>query len=199
MKMLFLSTGMLGVNTYFLVNDNREAVMIDGGENYQKIKEFASENNFIIKAELLTHAHFDHSGNAKKFQDDGVKIYSSKLEADKLVNGQTMGHRFECFTPDYIFNGEEELDLFGIKIKVLETPGHTDGSVTYLVEDMLFTGDTLFCESIGRTDFATGNFSQIEKSIRRLYNLEGDYKVLPGHEEFSTLSHERKFNPYFRK
>ena len=119
MKLYHISTGMLGVNTYFLVGENNDAVMIDGGENYEKICAFARENGFNIKVELLTHAHFDHAGNASKFQKNGVKIYSSKLDAIKLENGQTLSNHFERFSPDYIFTDGEILDLFNIKIKVI--------------------------------------------------------------------------------
>ncbi len=199
MKTYHISTGFLGVNTYFLVNENGDAVMIDGGENYQKIKDFANKNGFNIKAELLTHAHFDHAGNAGRFQKDGVKIYSSKLDGEKLITNQTLSSRFECFTPDFYFSDGEELNLFGIKIKVIATPGHTDGSVCFLVDDMIFSGDTLFYECVGRTDFPTGDISQLERSIKKLYALSGDYKVYPGHEDFTTLSHERKFNQFFRE
>ena len=88
------------------------------------------------------------------------------------------------------------MELENIKIKVIFTPGHTDGSVTFLVDDMLFTGDTLFLESVGRTDFPTGDREQLVSSVKKLYSLEGDYKVYPGHQEFTTLSHERKYNMF---
>jgi glyoxylase-like metal-dependent hydrolase (beta-lactamase superfamily II) len=203
MKFYHLQTGMLGVNTYFLVNEQtNEGVMIDGGENYERVSAFALAKGFTIKAELLTHAHFDHAGNAGKFQRDGVKIYISKIEEPKLSQkdmGSVFGRTFENIPADETFVDNEELVICGIKIKVILTPGHTNGSATFMVDNMLFTGDTLFLESIGRTDFATGSYSDIEKSIKRLYKLDGNFTVYPGHGEFSTLDHERKNNAFIRE
>lgn len=199
MKLYHIQTGLLSVNTYLLVNENtNKAIVIDCGEFYGKIKKFADSLGVEIKTLLLTHAHFDHAGCAKKFQDTGVKVYISEVEAPKLTNDLNLAScfnkKFDAFTPDYTFNDNEQLNIEGITIKVLLTKGHTDGSATFVVEDMLFTGDTLFYESVGRTDFPTGNHAQLLQSIKRLFDLEGDYKVFPGHHDFTTLSHERKYN-----
>ncbi len=201
MKLLHLATGLLGVNTYFLVNEETSnAVVIDGGESYKLIKKTEADYGFKIKAVLLTHAHFDHAGNAKKLQDDGAKIYISKLDAPKLKNqlnlASNFGRKFEYLDADYTFSDGDELVVEGIKIKALITPGHTDGSACFIVGDMLFSGDTLFCESVGRTDFPTGNRNDLITSVKRLFALDGDYKVYPGHQEFTTLSHERANNMF---
>lgn len=203
MTVYSIETGMLGVNSYFLINDDTsECIIIDGGENYSKIIETLNSLKVKPVALLLTHAHFDHSLNAKLIQQDGVKVYASVKESEKLRNGQTLGERFhkeqERFSPDYEFLNDETLEICGIKVKVILTPGHTDGSATFIVDDMMFTGDTLFFESIGRTDFPTGSMAEMRESIKKLYNFEGEYKVYPGHGEPTTLSHERKFNPYIR-
>ncbi|MCQ2387447.1 MAG: MBL fold metallo-hydrolase [Clostridia bacterium] len=199
MKIYHLTTGPLRVNTYFLVNEEKKtAIVIDSGENYNKVKETEKNLGVKIKAVLLTHAHFDHSGNAKKLQDDGAKIYISKIDSDKLLNEDNLssrfGRKFNYLIADKTFSDNEVLEIEDIKIKVLLTPGHTDGSATFIIDDMLFTGDTLFCESVGRTDFVSGNREDLINSVKRLFNLKGDYQVYPGHEEFTTLSHEREFN-----
>lgn len=199
MKLYHLTQGPLRVNTYFLVDENtNNAIVIDCGENYKKVKQVESEYSLKIKAVLLTHAHFDHSGCAKKLQDDGAKIYVSKIDAKKLLNEQNLssdfGRKFEYVHADYLLNDGEELNLFGIKIKVIATPGHTDGSVCFLVDRIIFSGDTLFLESVGRTDFITGDKNALIKSVKSLFALDGDYAVYPGHEEFTTLDHERKYN-----
>ena len=199
MKIFHLSSGPLRVNSYFLVNEeSKNAILIDGGENYKLIKKVEEENGFNIKAVLLTHAHFDHAGNAKKLQDDGAKIYISKIDAPKLLNEENLassfGRKFDYCTADFTFNGGDKLLIEGIEIDVIATPGHTDGSVTFKVGDILFTGDTLFLESIGRSDFPSGDKDVLIASVKKLFNLDGDYKVYPGHQEFSTLSHERKNN-----
>lgn len=201
MKLYHLCSGPLRVNTYFLVNETtKEAVVIDGGENYKKVKQVEQQLGVKIQALLLTHAHFDHAGNAKKLQDDGVKVYVSKLDAPKLLDDGNLsshfGRKFDYLTADNVVDDGDEIVECGIKIKVIATPGHTDGSLTFLVENMLFTGDTLFLESVGRTDFPTGNKLTLINSVKKLFTLNGEYLVYPGHEEFTTLSHERENNMF---
>lgn len=198
-----LTTGMLGVNTYFLINEKiGQAVIIDGGEDFDAIMKTAKALNVEIKYLLLTHAHFDHDGNARKLQEAGVKVYISEKEKDKLLKNDPLlakwNKQLETLTADYGFFDGEVLELCGIKIKALITAGHTDGSACFIVENNIFSGDTLFFESVGRTDFETGNFDDIVKSIKRLYSLQGDYNVYAGHGENTTLDHEREFNPYVR-
>lgn len=201
MILYHLSSGPLRVNTYFLVNEQtREAVVIDGGENYKLIKRNEEENRFKIKHLLLTHAHFDHAGNAALLQADGAKVYISALDAEKLIGGGTLaenfGRKFKPLKADILLFGGEKLSLSGIDIEVIATAGHTDGSLTFKTGDMLFTGDTLFLESVGRTDFPTGDRAALIKSVKKLFALDGDYRVFPGHEDFTTLSHEREFNTF---
>ena len=200
MKLYHLQSGPLNVNTYFLVNDEGQAVVIDSGENYKKVKSVEDLYNIKIKAVLLTHAHFDHCGNAKKLQDDGAMIYVSELDAIKLLNEDNLasdfGRKFEYLTADKTFKDGEVLDICGFKIKVIATPGHTDGSVCFLVDNLLFTGDTLFLGSVGRTDFKSGNRNDLVQSIKKLFKLDGEYAVYPGHDEFTTLEHERKYNVF---
>lgn len=200
MKLYHLQSGPLNVNTYFLVNDEGQAVVIDSGENYKKVKAVEELYKIKIKAVLLTHAHFDHCGNAKKLQDDGAIIYVSELDSIKLLNDDNLssafGRKFEYLTADKTFKDGDELDISGIKIKVIATPGHTDGSVCFLVDNLLFTGDTLFLGSVGRTDFKSGDRQDLVQSIKKLFALNGDYAVYPGHDEFTTLEHERKYNVF---
>jgi glyoxylase-like metal-dependent hydrolase (beta-lactamase superfamily II) len=151
---------------------------------------------------LLTHGHYDHIGGCGVFFDNGAKILCGENE-DKLIfsddnraifHGITIPH-FEIYKT---LKDGEELELCSIKFKVIATPGHTAGGVSYLAEDCLFTGDTLFFESVGRCDLATGNARQLIASVKKLYSLEGNYKIYCGHSEDSTLEHERLFNPYVR-
>lgn len=199
MKLYRLLSGPLRVNSYFLVGEDGNAVLIDGGENYKLIKETQEKYGLKVKALLLTHAHFDHAGNAAQIAADGATVYVSEKDGIKLASGDTLAARFGRKAQpvkDFVtIKDGDVLDLFGIKIEVLETAGHTDGSLTFRTENALFTGDTLFKESVGRTDFPTGNFEELVKSVQRLFSLEGDYDVYPGHDEFTTLSHERAFNP----
>ena len=174
MKLYHLTTGLLGVNTYFLVNEQtKKAIVIDGGESYKKIKQTELDLGVKITALFLTHAHFDHAGNAKALQDDGVKVYISKLDAPKLCNDLNLacdfGRKFDCLTPNFTFDDGQVINVEGIEIKVILTPGHTDGSATFMVENMLFTGDTLFLQSVGRTDFPTGDKNTLIASVKRLF------------------------------
>ena len=201
MKLYHLPTGLLRVNAYFLVNEQtNNAILIDGGESYKSIKKAEQDLGIKVTALLLTHAHFDHAGNARALQQDGVKVYISEVDAPKLKNGLNLagdfGRTFDSLDADFVFNDGDELCIEDIKIKVIATPGHTDGSVTFMVGDCLFTGDTLFLRSVGRTDFPTGDKNQLVASVKRLFALDGDYKVYPGHEDFTTLSHERKYNTF---
>lgn len=198
MKLYHLQSGPLNVNSYFLVNEENQAIVIDAGENYKKIKQIEELYAFKVKALLLTHAHFDHAGNAKKLQDDGVSVYISELDAPKLLNEDNLsgnfGRKFDYLTPNFTFKDQDVLSICGFKIKVIATPGHTDGSVCFMVDNAIFTGDTLFLGSVGRTDFKSGNRQDMISSIKKLFSLEGDYSIYPGHDEFTTLEHERKFN-----
>ena len=199
MKLYHLTTGLLGVNSYFWVNESsKNAILIDGGESYKTIKKAQADLGIKVTALLLTHAHFDHTGNAKALQDDGVKVYISKLDAPKLKNqlnlASDFGRHFDYLEADYTFTDGQILQIEDITIKVIATPGHTDGSVTFMVDNMLFTGDTLFLQSIGRTDFPTGDRDTLVNSVKKLFALSGDYNVYPGHQDFTTLEHERKNN-----
>ena len=199
MKLYRVITGPLKVNSYFVVNEEtNEAVLIDGGESYNKIKSIEQEYGIKVKAELLTHAHFDHAGCAKKLQDDGVKIYISKIDSPKLLNNDNLGvyfgRKFDSFTPDYTFSDGDKICILGFNFKAMITPGHTDGSACFILDDIIFTGDTLFYECVGRTDFISGNREDIINSVKKLFALPGDYKICPGHEEETTMSHERKYN-----
>lgn len=199
MKLYHLSSGPLGVNSYFLVNEQTKgAVLIDGGENYNLIKKTERDLGIQIKALLLTHAHFDHAGNAYKLQRDGVKVYVSQRDGPKLLNdenlGADFGRKFQKLFADALIKDGEVLDIEGIKIKAIATPGHTDGSMTFVVDNMMFTGDTLFNGSVGRTDFKTGDRKDLVRSVKKLFAYSGDYNVYPGHGEFTTLSYEREHN-----
>lgn len=201
MKLYHLQTGLLGVNSYFLVNEQtKRAILIDGGESYKRIKQAEQDLGITITALFLTHAHFDHAGNAKALQNDGVKVYISKLDAPKLANDLNLasdfGRKFDTLTPDFTFIDGDKINIENITLTIIMTPGHTDGSATFMVDNMLFTGDTLFLESVGRTDFPTGDKQTLINSVKRLFDLQGDYNVYPGHQEFTTLSHEREFNTF---
>lgn len=187
-------------NSYILTADNKNAVVIDCAQ--PQVLDKCRQNGLEPKCVLLTHGHFDHVGGCGEFYKIGAHIYCSEPESKLIFSPENRGLFGGVYIPDFkiykTLSDGEELNLCGIDIKVIYTPGHTAGGVTYLVGDCLFTGDTLFCESIGRSDLPTGSAKSLYESVKKLYALSGDYKVYTGHEEDTTLDHERKNNPYVR-
>ena len=202
MKIIRISPRGFGANTYVLTQDNKEAIVIDPSSN--KVESELLKIGLIPKYVLLTHCHFDHVGGVSALQQAGAKVLCSVKE--KPLIG-TVADLFDAFgAPRTRFYVDETLEdnqtrsLCGIDVKTLITPGHTAGGACYLIEEdggrYLFTGDTLFAGSIGRTDFPTGDIGALRQSLRRLVSLSGDMEIYPGHEEETTLENERKTNPF---
>lgn len=187
----------LCANTYICYK-NGKGFIIDANSNAELIDKKVNELGIDIEAVLLTHGHFDHCMSAKHLQDKGYKIYIHNEDSDKLNTHKNLALmlmiKFPYLNADFLLNGDETLTLGGISVNVLHTPGHSAGSVCYIIEDNIFTGDTLFKLSYGRTDFFDGDFKTLTKSIDKLFSLEGDYKLYTGHGESSTLNYERKNN-----
>lgn len=199
MKIVTLHTTMLETDTYVVINGGR-AFVVDPGADAERIIAAAQAEGAKIEWVLLTHAHFDHIGAAAALQRDGAQIVLHRDDVKLIKSFQNLsvlaGVKVEHFTPDVTVAGGETLDVAGVSVKVIHTPGHTAGSVCYVAGDVIFSGDTLFALSYGRTDFPTGSFAQLKNSVvNKLFALEGDYKVLPGHEGPTTLDYERAHNP----
>jgi len=195
LKIHVLPLGDYQTNCYIVHEENStDCLIIDPGYEPEIISSYLEEKGLTPEAILLTHCHFDHVGAVK----DLAAQYDCKVFLDKkelamppmLTNGPLY------YTDGY--GDGDTLTLAGIPIQVLETPGHTPGSVCLIMEDTLFSGDTLFAGSCGRTDFPGGSMKQMMASLARLAALPGDYQVLPGHMEPSTLDRERRFNPYMQ-
>lgn len=187
-------------NSYVVTADGKNCILIDCAQ--PRVYEKCLELGLTPKAVLLTHAHLDHIGGCGTLYESGADIYCGKDEEGLIYS---LGYRqiFEGETiPEFkiksTFSDGDEIELYGLKIKVIATPGHTAGGVSYLIGDCLFTGDTLFFESVGRWDFYTGDGKVLFSSVKKLFLLDGDYKVYSGHGEDTSLSHERRFNPYVR-
>ena len=154
-------------------------------------------------AVLLTHGHLDHTAGCAALQrNTGVKIYCGEGE-DKFIfsedNKSIFGTGVPKFEIERTLKGGEELEICGLKIKVISTPGHTAGGVSYLIGNNLFTGDTLFQRGVGRCDFPGGDEKTLISSVKKLYALDGDYTVYCGHGFETTLGYERKNNPFVRQ
>lgn len=200
MKIDCIHTGALGVNTYFIINEaSKQAIVLDPGGDADKILARAAKIGVTIVAILLTHAHFDHIGGCRALQDVGIPLFVHEKEEINLRTDGNMGTYFgyalAAIRADALFKDGDVLSLAGLSVRVIHTPGHTVGSCCFLIEGALFTGDTLFFESVGRTDLG-GNARALSASLRMLFALEGDYPVYPGHGEETSLDYERENNPF---
>ena len=188
-------------NTYAVSADGRECILIDCAQPC--VLAACEKLKLTPKAVLLTHGHYDHIGGCGALQAAGARIYCGEDEKKLIFSDDNRAIFHGITIPEFAIHAAvkdgEELNLCGMSIKVVSTPGHTAGGVCYLIEDALFSGDTLFCGSVGRTDLATGSYPALVKSIKKLYALDGDYTVYPGHGESTALSRERKSNPYVRQ
>ena len=195
-------TGMFETNCYLVTGREAGAcVLIDPADNAEQLIGYLDQKHLVPKAVLLTHGHYDHYLAVPGLQNrrPGLSVYCHPLDCPKELEEHDMGMVFPTVTAFANVKSLEEgqeLNLAGITFRTLHTPGHTPGSVTFQAENVLFTGDTLFCGSIGRTDFAGGNMKQMKASLRRLAAIPGDYLVYPGHEGLTKLDRERKTNPY---
>lgn len=198
MQIYTVPAGVLRANSYIVTENGADAVLIDCG-GAQPLA-FARQKGLNIRSVLLTHGHFDHIAGCAELQAAGAQIGCAEAEKSLLTSpanlAAEMGVRIPAFSVDFTFQDGDELDLCGLKFTVLATPGHTPGGVCFLCGDSLFTGDTLFCESVGRTDFPGGSTSQLRESVKKLLALPGNLTVYPGHDEPTTLEHERMFNPF---
>ncbi len=203
MKIIKIAPRGFAANTYVLTEDGKNAVVIDPAQTRAESELIKLGLNPAYV--LLTHCHFDHVGGVSVLQASGAKVVCSESEKPLIGTNADLFEMFGAprvnYTVDKTMKDGEEREFCGINIKTLLTPGHTKGSCCYLVTEKdggryLFTGDTLFASSIGRTDFPTGNIMEMRASLRRISALEGDMPIYAGHEEETTLDKERKNNPF---
>lgn len=205
LKIGCMTMGVCATNCYFVYrDDSKEAMVFDpadrGGDIYRAI----TEKGFHIGAILLTHGHFDHIWGAEELREkSGAKIYAYEkeqplCESSDLNLSAQMG-RACTIKPDFYLKDGEKVQVGDLCCKLLATPGHTSGSCCYYFEEdgIVMSGDTLFCQSVGRTDFPTGSMSDIVRSVKeKLMVLPDEVKVYPGHGETTTIGFERENNPF---
>lgn len=200
MKLESLAVGLIGTNCYLLSDETagNAAAIVDPGGNAEQILARVKKNGLDVKMILLTHGHFDHVLGVQDILKayPGLPVYITEADYPEARDGGQFGHRMGPVDSVRFYDEGDTVELGNLKIHVLRTPGHTPGSVVLRVEDVLLTGDTLFAGSCGRTDFPGGSFREMQRSLKRLADLPGDYRVYPGHEGSSTLDYERKYNPF---
>ena len=193
LKIHVLPLGDYQTNCYIVRReDSRKALILDPGYEPEIILSFLEENHLTPEAIALTHGHFDHVGAVKELAaETGCRVYLNEKDL-AMPPMMTAGPLF--YTDTYAEG--DQLTLAEIPVTVLETPGHTPGSVCLIMEDTLFSGDTLFAGSCGRTDLPCGDSRAMRDSLCRLAALSENYRVCPGHGPSSTLNREKQTNPY---
>lgn len=206
MKIETMVLGDVRTNCYLLIEEEtKEALVVDPADRADVILRKLIDEGLHLKAILLTHGHGDHIlavGDLKK--QLGVKVYAAKAEEGLLSDpAQNLSKALfglpVTVKPDILLEDGQEFEEAGIRLRMIHTPGHTPGGCCYYQEEekVLLSGDTLFCGSIGRTDFPGGSLSQLVRSVKeKLLVLPEDVKVYPGHEEMTTIGQEKRYNPY---
>ena len=203
--------GPIQTNCYFIINkETKELLVVDPGASGGRLAEFVREKAYHPMAILLTHGHFDHADGIRDFlaafPDEEIPVYAyidekETLEDPRLNLSAEMDWNQHSYYADVFVRDKQRLSLAGFDIEVLHTPGHTPGGCCFYIpgEKALFSGDSLFAGSIGRTDFPGGSAAQLVRSVKeRCLTLPEDTDVYPGHEGVTTVGEEKRFNPFLR-
>ena len=205
MKIKIMPIGELKANCYIVETKNKNAIAIDIGGEPEKVLQYLEDNDLTLKKIFLTHGHYDHIGGVYDVQKQtDAKVYVHAGDAMKIISevgslAINLGNiEFKKIENYKEIKDGDIITLDELDFKIIHTPGHTNGCVCYICNDCIFTGDTLFRCSIGRTDLPDGNFSLMNESLEKLKALEKDYIVYPGHDVESTLVFEKNNNPYLK-
>lgn len=196
-----VQVGPIGTNCYILAEEKAGVcAVIDPGDEPERVEKAIAATNCEPVMILLTHGHYDHytgvDGLLEKHPD--LPVYIHKADTTEDPRSELLYPRLGEKNQRYYKEGDA-LKLGALTITVMETPGHSKGSVCLVTDNVIFCGDTLFRMSCGRTDFPGGDYREILLSLKRLAELPGDYACLPGHMESTTLDFERQYNPYMKQ
>lgn len=196
-----LEGGLLSSKSY-IIEDSNEAALIDAGVHYKNILGILKERELSLKYIILTHAHVDHIFYMNELHEaTGASVVIHAEDAPIISDARLSGFLMMGFDkkmnkPDILVQDEDSLKIGQTELKFIHTPGHTPGSMCILIQDSLFSGDTLFWQSVGRTDLGAGDMKQLEKSLKRLMELPDSLIVYPGHGQSTDIGFERENNPF---
>ena len=194
-------------NVYIFYDEQSlDACIIDPGGSFEKIREFVNSKKLKLKSVILTHGHADHIGALQEIIDQykDIEVIAAKREK-KILNSPAynltinFGMKNTSFEATRYVEDGDTYQIGGKTLKFIVTPGHTSGSMCVFDGDIMFTGDTLFEGSIGRTDLPTGSYQEMENSLKKLSQMNDDIIILPGHGEQSSIGQEKKYNPFLRQ
>lgn len=191
--------GHVQTNCYVVTDEKTlECAVIDPGAEANTIMRYLEENRLKCRCILLTHGHFDHTGAVEDIRKEtDAQVYMSAGDVRRKIT--EIGYKFAPPKGTDFFVEGDTVQVGSLIFEVIETPGHSQGSVCFRCGDALFTGDTLFRDSCGRTDLPASNPNDMLRSLRKLAELPGDYEVYPGHMEDTTLERERRFNMFVQQ
>lgn len=203
MKIACYAAGSVGTNNYVVSDDNGITAIIDCDGNPAPLYSYIEKNNLKVTHILLTHGHYDHTGSVNEVAEHysctivgcakEMRVFTDpSINCSHFCGGDIIVH------PDVLVKNGDVVKVGDMEFEVLETPGHTEGSICFICKDVIFSGDTLFQGSCGRTDLPTGNWNDIIQSLKKLAALPGDYQVYSGHGPATTLETERRTNPYMK-
>lgn len=206
MKLKTMPVGNLGTNCYFLINeDTKECIIVDPGDEGKRIVSYLKKEELNVVAILLTHGHADHISALTYLRDfTKAPVYIHIDDENMLTNPKSnlssfIGEDLSFKKAEFVLESDCQLNLASFKIDVYHTPGHTRGGCCFKLENKVFCGDTIFAESIGRTDLPGGSYSQILKSIKeKILVLDDQVELFPGHGTSTSVGWERRMNPFLK-